>query len=195
MTSDASIKYGTFKFKSELDILNIKNKDDFFIIYKPHPDVIANNRDGINLEIIKKKINLLADNYSTNECIDCADEVHTLTSLSGFEALIRGKKVFTYGAPFYAGWGLTEDIDKSSPAFNRRIKKLNLEGLVYGTLIKYPIYWDYQKKKISTCEKTIKKIIKERNEYWKINKKSLIEMPFFLRQIKKVSNFLNSFFY
>ncbi|MGJ7724790.1 capsular polysaccharide export protein, LipB/KpsS family [Escherichia coli] len=30
-----------------------------------------------------------------------------MTSLSGFEALLHGKRVFCYGMPFYAGWGLT----------------------------------------------------------------------------------------
>ncbi|MCK7513769.1 MAG: hypothetical protein MZV70_63660 [Desulfobacterales bacterium] len=38
------------------------------------------------------------------------DEVHTLTSLAGFEALLRGKRVVAYGQPFYAGWGLTTDF-------------------------------------------------------------------------------------
>ena len=37
-------------------------------------------------------------------------EVHTITSLTGFEALLRGVKVTAYGIPFYAGWGLTTDM-------------------------------------------------------------------------------------
>ena len=36
-----------------------------------------------------------------------------LPSLGGFEALIRGLSVITYGLPFYAGWGLTEDKIKT----------------------------------------------------------------------------------
>jgi capsular polysaccharide export protein len=43
------------------------------------------------------------------QCIQLADELHTMTSLSGFEALMHGKRVFCYGMPFYAGWGLTQD--------------------------------------------------------------------------------------
>ena len=43
------------------------------------------------------------------------DEVHTLTSLTGFEALLRGIEVHAYGGPFYAGWGLTM-IGLISPA-------------------------------------------------------------------------------
>ena len=66
------------------------------------------------------------------------DEVHTLTSLAGFEALIRGKRVVVYGRPFYAGWGLT--VDFARVAHRQRI--LALEELVAGTIILYPRYID-----------------------------------------------------
>ena len=69
------------------------------------------------------------------------DEVHTLTSLSGFEALIRGKRVVTYGKPFYAGWGLT--VDEASPEVKKGVG-LTLEELVGGTLILYPSCWDWK---------------------------------------------------
>ena len=70
-------------------------------------------------------------------CIEAAGEVHTMTSLAGFDALLRGRKVVTYGRPFYAGWGLTVDrLD-----FPRRPRRLALEELVAGTLIHYPRYW------------------------------------------------------
>ena len=42
--------------------------------------------------------------------IELVDEVHVNTSLAGFEALLRGKPVTTYGVPFYAGWGLSRDL-------------------------------------------------------------------------------------
>ena len=49
------------------------------------------------------------------ELLTVVDEVHVLTSLTGFEALLRGKMVICYGQPFYAGWGLTNDLaDHSS---------------------------------------------------------------------------------
>ncbi|MGJ8537971.1 MAG: capsular polysaccharide export protein, LipB/KpsS family, partial [Parasphingopyxis sp.] len=59
-----------------------------------------------------------------------------MTSLAGFEALMRGKTVLTYGGPFYAGWGLTED----RLTFERRSRRLSLDALVAGTLIVYPRY-------------------------------------------------------
>ena len=41
---------------------------------------------------------------------ECGVKVWTMTSLLGFEALLRGKPVTCLGAPFYAGWGLTRDM-------------------------------------------------------------------------------------
>jgi len=64
------------------------------------------------------------------------DEVHVLTSLAGFEALLRGVKVVTHGSPFYAGWGLSED----RVATPRRTRRLTLDELVAGALIAYPTY-------------------------------------------------------
>ncbi len=70
-------------------------------------------------------------------CWPSADEVHTMTSLAGFEALLRGLRVVVYGRPFYAGWGLTTDL----PAFDRG-RRLTLDQLVAGALILYPRYLD-----------------------------------------------------
>ena len=62
-----------------------------------------------------------------------------MTSLLGFEALLRGVKVVTLGAPFYAGWGLTEDRG-DIPA--RRRAEVSIEGLAHAALIDYPRYFD-----------------------------------------------------
>ncbi len=56
-----------------------------------------------------------------------------MTSLTGFEALLRGKAVFTYGLPFYAGWGLTQDRH----AHPRRHRRLSIDELVAAALIGY----------------------------------------------------------
>ena len=62
-----------------------------------------------------------------------------MTSLLGFEALLRGKKVTCLGTPFYAGWGLTDDRGPVPP---RRREDVPLLGLVHATLIDYPRYSD-----------------------------------------------------
>jgi len=74
------------------------------------------------------------------------DEVHTISSLTGFEALLRGLDVTCYGLPFYAGWGLTTDMDGQSLPKATYLKRrqrdiyLTLEQLIYGALICYPLY-------------------------------------------------------
>ncbi len=62
-----------------------------------------------------------------------------MTSLLGFEALLRGAKVTTLGLPFYAGWGLTQD--KRTPPPWRQARP-DLLGLAHAVLIDYPRYFD-----------------------------------------------------
>ncbi len=72
---------------------------------------------------------------SIDTILDVVDEVHTITSLVGLEALLREKKVVCYGTPFYAGWGLTEDKQKII-----RGRKLTLLELIAGVYILYSKY-------------------------------------------------------
>lgn len=135
---DASILLGAYG-QDTLDLLSQARESckDAYIIYKPHPDVLSGNRKGLkDSSVALKYCDLVIENYSIDSCIDACDEVHTLTSLSGFDALLRGKKVFVYGMPFYAGWGLTKDKLHNE----RRNRGLTLEELVAATLILYPRY-------------------------------------------------------
>lgn len=136
---DASIITGTRSIKTNHELLRTvrERNPDAFIIYKPHPDVLAGNRQGhVSSEDVARWANIQALNADIITCIQQSDEIHTLTSLSGFEGLLHGKKVFCYGLPFYAGWGLTVDEHKSP----RRTKRLGLDELIYHSLIAYPTY-------------------------------------------------------
>jgi capsular polysaccharide export protein len=63
-----------------------------------------------------------------------------MTSGMGFEALLRGVRVTTTGAPFYAGWGLTRDLGRIP--VRRAVARPALAGLVHAALIDYPRYRD-----------------------------------------------------
>lgn len=136
---DASIRHGSPEIRKNLDLLKKVRglNPDAYIIYKPHPDVVSGNRTG---HIAPEEAARYADQTVTEcditTCLQHAHEVHTLTSLSGFEALLRGKTVHCYGLPFYAGWGLTHD----HLPIPRRTRKLALWQLVAGTLVYYPDY-------------------------------------------------------
>jgi capsular polysaccharide export protein len=108
-----------------------------FILYKPHPDVEAGHRKGaVPDAALKGFADMVVCGSSTATLLEEIDEVHTLTSLAGFEALLRRRRVVVYGRPFYAGWGLTDDR-----AAVDRGRRLSLEELVAGALILYPRYW------------------------------------------------------
>ncbi|RUM45536.1 MAG: capsular polysaccharide biosynthesis protein [Hydrogenimonas sp.] len=160
---DASIIYGADGM-SNLELLQAarKNAPDAYIIYKPHPDVLAGNRKG-NIDDVEalKYCNLIVKEASIDSVLEVADEVHTMTSLVGFEALLRGKKVYTYGMPFYAGWGLTIDA-KTNP---RREKRRSLEELIAATLILYPRYIHPKTKTLCEIEALLEAIDQEKKRY------------------------------
>lgn len=113
---------------------------DAFIVYKEHPDVTAGNRRGRIPEADAQALaDLVVRDVDIIACVEAVDQVHTLTSLTGFEALLRDKLVVTYGWPFYAGWGLTIDRAKSAAPARRAI---SLDALVAGALMAYPLYLD-----------------------------------------------------
>ncbi len=136
---DSSIKYGASSVSSNLQLLSKvrESSPQAYIIYKPHPDVLAGLRRGNEAENdFATLCNEIVSDCETNQLLSQVDAVHTITSLIGFEALLRNVPVKCYGQPFYAGWGLTTDI----LPINRRKRKLELDELVAGALILYPTY-------------------------------------------------------
>jgi len=137
---DLSVRLGGGDIRGNLDLLarvRAANRDAF-ILYKPHPDVEAGHRRGaIPDRLAGEFADRIIRDRSTAALFSQIDELHTLTSLAGFEALLRRRRVVVYGRPFYAGWGLTVDI----VAIDRG-RRLTLEKLVAGALILYPRYLD-----------------------------------------------------
>ena len=135
---DASILLGTKDITTNAELLEAVRRDypDAYIIYKPHPDVEAGLREG---HLDAPDADLVAHTADPATLLAQVDRVCTMTSLIGFEALLRGVAVSTYGAPFYAGWGLTDD---RGPVPARRARKVSLDALVHATLIDYPRYHD-----------------------------------------------------
>ena len=158
---DESIKRGCDKVRKNAELLTTVRaaNPDAWIRYKPHPDVVAGNRDGaIDESLLKDNADAVEADVSIIDCIEACDELHTMTSLSGFEALIRGKRVVTYGTPFYAGWGLSEDHQP----IERRVRRRTLDELVYLSLIAYPRYVDIETGEFTTPEDLVRTIISRR---------------------------------
>lgn len=138
---DASILLGAGDVRKNLDLLRAARdtNPNAVLIYKPHPDVEAGLREGQT--DTEGLADVVATDTDPTELLSQVHEVWTMTSLLGFEALLRGVNVTTLGAPFYAGWGLTTDLG-AVPA--RRGARPTLLGLVHATLIDYPRYLDPQ---------------------------------------------------
>lgn len=138
---DRSVLCGGFGL-GNLDLLRRARaqEPDAHIIFKPHPDVEAGHRKGHVPDALAREFADGIDRTSSIAALlDRVDAVHVLTSLAGFEALMRGREVVTHGVPFYAGWGLTRDL---GPVPARRRRRRTLDELVAATLILYPRYLD-----------------------------------------------------
>lgn len=187
---DASMILGGFGL-STLDLLKeVRSKNqDAYIIFKPHPDVLSGNRVGLKDEtLILEFCDEIVKDCSIDSAIKIADEIHTITSTSGFDALLRAKKVFTYGMPFYAGWGLTKDKYRCE----RRTRKLSLEELVAGALIIYPRYINPKTKTLCEIEVCLDIMLNLQKAYFskKYIKLAIDFKTFILRKIRRFYEFL-----
>ncbi|RWY38168.1 capsular polysaccharide biosynthesis protein [Falsigemmobacter intermedius] len=144
---DASLRLGGSAIRSNLGLLRSVREQNptAVILWKAHPDVVAGLRPGaVPAEEVAALADACLDDSSAHDALSLADEVWTMTSGTGFEALLRGIPVTCLGMPFYAGWGLTRDLVPPPP--RRRagveIAGVEIEDLAWAALIGYPRYLD-----------------------------------------------------
>nr|WP_261794542.1 capsular polysaccharide biosynthesis protein [Comamonas testosteroni] len=153
-----------------------------FIVFKPHPDVSSGNRKGfVEQGLALKHADHIELDASVVSCIEACDVVVTMTSLTGFDALLRGKQVVVHGRPFYAGWGLTQDM----LPVQRRNRALTLDELVAGTLLHYPLYWDPELKGYTSCEAALHHLLCERTEMEARGRLEGLRIGWLRRQLRK----------
>lgn len=141
VADDLSVRLGGGAVQSNLALLQAVRAANpgAHILYKPHPDVDAGHRPGAILDAQALGIaDQLVRGVPMAPLIEAVHEVHTLTSLAGFEALLRRRAVTCWGQPFYSGWGLTRDM----APMPRRTRMLSLRELAAGVLLLYPRYLD-----------------------------------------------------
>jgi len=105
---DDSLKYGGGIGITLLDVVNkaIDENPEAQIIVKPHPMTLddlstINTLTELDCLVLTQSVHLV-------DALETIDHVYTITSLGGFEALLRGKKVTVLGQPFYGTLCQTE---------------------------------------------------------------------------------------
>ncbi|WP_245480304.1 capsular polysaccharide biosynthesis protein [Neorhizobium sp. NCHU2750] len=159
--SDASIAYGCNRPFTNNDLVRLARREnpEADLIYKPHPEVLSGLASKLSdPNDVRPIAKILDDDVALSDSFQSIDHVYTITSLSGFEALLRGIKVTTIGCPFYSGWGLTDDRQPNL----RRNRTLSVEEVFACAYILYPRYFDPQKKKYIEIEDALAIIDKMR---------------------------------
>lgn len=155
---DASIRFGCPAVNTNAGLLDAARArhPGAFVVYKPHPDVMSGNRaGGFSLAQAARLADHVEHRLSVVSCIEACDVLHVMTSLAGFDALLRGKRVVVHGQPFYAGWGLTEDLSPLPEVSARRGRRLLLDELVAGALLRYPRYLAATQGSFTACATVI----------------------------------------
>ena len=191
---DASIKYGLADESSFQLMLSqaLADYPDHKIVLKTHPEVVSGKKKGhFNLIELAKhpQIEVIAEDCHLPSLLKHASAVYTVTSQVGFEALIWGKPVHTFGMPFYAGWGLTNDhlprpSHRSSLMKSARVESINLEQLIHAALVKYPIYLNPQTNESCEVEDLIEYLgLKRKQRFFLAHSTMTIGFSFYKKKV------------
>ena len=160
---DLAIRFGrssaaTF---SEMLAAALREHPDAEIVVKTHPDVVAGAKGGYLEGAAGPRVRVLAADLNPIRLVQAVDHVYVATSQLGFEALLAGVPVTCFGAPFYAGWGLTDDRQ----ALPRRTRRLSLEELFAGAYILYARYVDPETGKPAEIENVVDHLALQRRAF------------------------------
>jgi capsular polysaccharide export protein len=139
--SDMSIRFGMARPMTNAELVHAAAAEnpEGVVLYRPHPQSVHTGEEG-PASVLPPGCIVIPPSIALEACFAAADKVYTMTSLAGFEAVMRGLPVVTFGMPFYAGWGFTEDRD----AVARRTRVLTPLEVFAGAYLLYPRYVDPQ---------------------------------------------------
>ncbi len=142
---DASLRFGNPQHFTSVHLLQKARQEhpDAQIIYRPHP--------AAREKIVLPENCLISENIALHDALESVDHVYTITSLSGFEAALRGKRVTVFGTPFYAGWGFTDD----RLVMPRRTNRLTPYAVFTVAYLLYPRYFHPETGKKITFDEAI----------------------------------------
>ncbi len=159
---DSSIEFGQASHASFQQMLVAARDENpgSEIIVKLHPEVVSGRKNGHLAHVVDDHdTKVVRDNVNPWALIEAVDKVYVVTSQVGLEALFAEREVVCFGAPFYAGWGLTDDRVSVS---DRRGVRPSIEQLFAA------IYFDYSR---YISPETCREISFERAVDWIISQK------------------------
>jgi len=169
-----------------------KNAD---IIVKCHPEVVARRARGFLQPLARTADVQLVDRpVSTHTLLDMVDEVWTVSSQFGLEALLREIPVVTFGMPAYAGWGLTVDRAEGAVATTarfRRGRRVSIDEFAAAALVQYSRYVDPVSRSPITAEQAVERLLEWRTRAQPLSGRYLC-VNFSLHKRAVMRRYLNS---
>lgn len=164
--SDASITFSQSDLKDGRSLIELARREnpDAQIIFKPHPETLRGIRSNTeHYEQFSGICEVMVDDVHLSNALETIDQVYTICSLGGFEALLRGIPVTTTGCAFYSGWGVTDDRVENP----RRKNSLSVAEVFHVCYVQYPKYIDYTRQQQIGFRDAIGILQAQRMEYLK----------------------------
>lgn len=156
--TDEAIAFGCDRPVTNNDLVRLAASENpgARVIYKPHPAVLHGARAGVsNPADVAHLCDILREDIAPADVLEGVDHVYTITSLMGFEALLRGIPVTCYGLPFYAGWGATDDRQPCP----RRTRRLQAHEIFAAAYLLRSLYFHAEKGEPSGLEAVSKRLV------------------------------------
>ncbi len=130
------------------------------ILLKVHPEVISGAKRGYLAGGVRALdgVRAIAQPVNPWSLIELVDHVYVVSSQLGFEALMAGVPVSCFGAPFYAGWGLTDD----RVVIPRRTARPTLAEIFAAAYFDYALYVDVGTGQRISFEAAVDQIVRDR---------------------------------
>jgi hypothetical protein len=166
---DQSITSGLGSTESFMRMLEdaIGRHPDCDVIIKRHPDAMSGGKIGyFDNEMTyvpeehRHRVFLFDEEINPYSLLDIVGDVYVVTSGLGFEALMAGKRVHCYGAPFYSGWGCTRD----HVTLERRSRRRSVEELFHFAYIEASRYVDPDVNRLVEVEDIVDWIVENRDK-------------------------------
>jgi len=158
--SDTSIKYGGANAESFAQMLaaaKAENPRDKILV----KTTLGHHEGHFSLADTTTQTQLISPSIPANSLIKKAKMIYCVTSPIGFNAIISGHRPRVFGAPFYGGWGLSDD----EKTYKRRSRTLNMQELFTATMMLYPSWFDPYRDELCDFETAIL-CFKSQTEAW-----------------------------